>query len=212
MPPSGYVVHTEVGEPGYYRGAQMSPVFTENERGAPLPAIDSPEGQEILRNWLKCGSPIIAATRPPDRGGSPGMLCTLVEDEGFDCITRYEPPPPPTAEWPSIFEFFQGGCVINCHDGDESSESFMESQLDLSDEAVAYAALVSAQAQGDECGGADPARVLVVPGDPDASLLIDKLDGSTTCGDAMPPGNGFQLTEEYIAPIREWIMNGAPES
>lgn len=47
---------------------------------------------------------------------------------------------------------------------------------------------------------------LVVPGDPDASFLYQKLTSSTpACGDPMPIGLG--LSAESLACIREWIVS-----
>ena len=50
---------------------------------------------------------------------------------------------------------------------------------------------------------------LVVPGDADASLLLDKLaSDSPMIGDRMPQGGPF-LTESQIERIRDWIEQGA---
>lgn len=50
----------------------------------------------------------------------------------------------------------------------------------------------------------------VIPGDPDNSVLIRKLEG-TTCGPQMPR-SGDKLTTEQIAPIRAWIEAGAHDN
>jgi cysteine-rich repeat protein len=51
----------------------------------------------------------------------------------------------------------------------------------------------------------------VVPGDPDGSCLIRKIEGSWQDGGGpMPPWPATPLTPEQIAPIREWIQTGAP--
>ncbi|MEZ5965074.1 MAG: PSD1 and planctomycete cytochrome C domain-containing protein [Planctomycetota bacterium] len=46
----------------------------------------------------------------------------------------------------------------------------------------------------------------VVPGDPDASLLVQRVSG---IGKRMPP-TGSSLTEQEIAALRTWIAGGAP--
>jgi hypothetical protein len=54
------------------------------------------------------------------------------------------------------------------------------------------------------------AFVRVVPGDPDASLLIQKLEGTQPVGDRMPLFGPY-LPQSTIDVIRQWIRNGAPQ-
>ena len=54
----------------------------------------------------------------------------------------------------------------------------------------------------------DANLIRVVPGDPDASFLIQKLDGTQTLGDRMPDGGPY-LTTATINVIRQWIQDGA---
>ena len=56
----------------------------------------------------------------------------------------------------------------------------------------------------------DASLIRVVPGDPDASFLIQKLDGTQTLGERMPAGRP-PLTTATINVIRQWIQNGAPQ-
>ena len=57
----------------------------------------------------------------------------------------------------------------------------------------------------------NPGRVRVVPGDPDNSLLIWKLEGRPgTLGARMPFDGPPFLTESQIQVIRQWIARGAP--
>jgi hypothetical protein len=52
--------------------------------------------------------------------------------------------------------------------------------------------------------------VLVVPGDPDASYLIHKLEGAPDItGSRMPRGTGPYLTSGQMQIIRRWIELGA---
>lgn len=51
--------------------------------------------------------------------------------------------------------------------------------------------------------------IRVVPGDPDASFLIQKLEGTQTLGDRMPQFGPY-LPQATIDEIRLWIRNGAP--
>ena len=54
----------------------------------------------------------------------------------------------------------------------------------------------------------DANLIRVVPGNPDASFLIQKLNGSQTLGERMPDGGPY-LTTETVAVIRQWIADGA---
>ncbi len=56
----------------------------------------------------------------------------------------------------------------------------------------------------------DPNLIRVVPGNPDASFLIQKLDGTQTLGDRMPDGGPY-LTTATVNVIRQWIQDGAPQ-
>lgn len=71
----------------------------------------------------------------------------------------------------------------------------------------AYAALVNV---------ASPARagaIRVVPGDPNNSYLVKKLDGSTDItGTRMPRGTGPFLTPGQMLVLRRWIELGAPNN
>ncbi|MFN0040298.1 MAG: hypothetical protein ACKVP2_12370 [Burkholderiales bacterium] len=54
----------------------------------------------------------------------------------------------------------------------------------------------------------DASLIRVVPFNPDASFLIQKLNGSQTLGERMPDGGPY-LSTEAVAVIRQWIANGA---
>jgi hypothetical protein len=85
--------------------------------------------------------------------------------------------------------------------------------LDMHDRDTAYHALVGVSAMGVNPSGstapncADSGLTRVVPGDPDASLLMMKIEGNPPCGTAMPPGG--KLSDDQIMRIRSWIQNGA---
>ena len=55
----------------------------------------------------------------------------------------------------------------------------------------------------------DSNLIRVVPGDPDASFMIQKLQGTQTLGDRMPDGGPY-LTTAQVNVIRQWIQDGAP--
>ena len=55
-----------------------------------------------------------------------------------------------------------------------------------------------------------PGATLVIPGDPDNSYLIHKLEGATDIvGSRMPRGSGPYLTQGQMLVIRRWIQLGA---
>ena len=57
-----------------------------------------------------------------------------------------------------------------------------------------------------------PTLKLVVPGDPDASYVVHKIEGrSSIVGSRMPLGQAA-LSSQQIADIRNWISNGALQS
>ena len=56
----------------------------------------------------------------------------------------------------------------------------------------------------------DSNLIRVLPGDPDGSFLIQKLDGTQTVGSRMPDGGPY-LTTATINVIRQWIQDGAPQ-
>ena len=73
--------------------------------------------------------------------------------------------------------------------------------------AVSYANLVGVASTG------KPGAVRVIPGDPENSYIIHKLEGqSDIAGVRMPRGNGPFLTDGQILVIKRWIANGAPNN
>jgi polyvinyl alcohol dehydrogenase (cytochrome) len=96
-----------------------------------------------------------------------------------------------------------------CHGG-------MVGGLQMTDRDATYAALVDVGAMGTNLADADNPDcvdtdfVRVVPGDPEASLLLQKIDptgGQVPCGERMPPTG--MLESEQIELVRAWIEAGA---
>ncbi len=190
--------------------------FTYLDSGQPMPYIDSAEGEDIYKNWLACGGPMVTQTAEPGDSDAPGAPCDpggyTLQDAEHCYYRRTAPPIDPT--WTAIYSaiIVDGGCV-SCH-GPGPASFIMQSALDLSDKDAGYAALVNVPAMGSPCadeGGA----VRVIPGDADGSLLIHKLenhtaDGSDVCGDSMPLG--VLLPPSQIAVVRQWIDDGAMDN
>ena len=54
-----------------------------------------------------------------------------------------------------------------------------------------------------------PGAIRVLPGDPDLSYLIHKLEGTAAVGGRMPAGSPDPLDPAIIKDIRQWITDGA---
>lgn len=180
-----------------------------------LPELGTREGDEILRNWLACGAPVVESTGDP--GSSPsGGDCGIPGEQGHagTCVVRIPPPiEPPEPTWSSIFEkFVLPRCGQSCHSPSDAV-NYELSGLNLSSQLTAYNALVSQPAAGQECGRTTAEMpdvpTLIVPGDPDASLFLQKMERTSLCGDFMPTGTSA-VDPAITAVIRAWIEAGAP--
>src|SRR3954468_24296166 len=72
------------------------------------------------------------------------------------------------------------------------------------DQAETYASIIDRMSTSQACSG----RSVIVPGDPEQSLLFLKIAGQPPCGNRMPLG-GKALSSEQIQLIRSWIAAGA---
>lgn len=182
-----------------------------------LAGIDTPRGREALRNWLACGSPVIertAALASPARceTNADCPITNLCDVGVRECVGVGDVEPhldvsfEPT--WTVVYQrVIAPSCAsaIGCHGPEPRSAG-----LDLSTEAAGYASLVGVPASTDILSGAacgDMGITRVVAGDPDGSLLVQKLEGSQPCGSAMPFGPA--LTDAALTAIRDWIEMGA---
>jgi hypothetical protein len=166
-----------------------------------VPSVTSKAGKEVLRNWLACGAPVVAATTG-----------TSVEAEPIgdvlppaDNVTAVE------ATWESIHAKV---IVQNCTSCHNAAMSFPGTTLDLSagpngasdvlprlvDQPASSAGL---------CAGMG---TLIIASDCQSSIFFQKLraaDGvSTTCGDPMPLA-ALALTQPEQDAICTWIDAGA---
>jgi cytochrome c len=91
---------------------------------------------------------------------------------------------------------------VNCHTNQGRTPA---GNLNLTGDV--YAALVNARSTGKS------GAILVVPGDPDASYLVHKLEGGPDiAGLRMPRNTPPYLTDGQMLVIRRWIQNGAPNN
>lgn len=198
MPPAGAVgerYRDAVGDLGYDR-------FDDSgEAIGPLPGLDTEEGREIFRNWLAAAVPVVERTqrrvdRQPTEGWPPVPLC----ERG--CVD-------PT--WESIYvQIVRPSCALSsCHDEAEpaSDRSFHVDLGDLGDLTMdelgalvepLRESLVGDVANESECrlGGHE----LIVPGDPEISLLYRKV----------APARTFSTETECTAATVEEDCGGLP--
>jgi hypothetical protein len=111
------------------------------------------------------------------------------------------PPPPPAAGFGPNFSEIQANvftpdCATSgCHAGGNPAAGLSLAEAD------SYAMLVGIQS------GQDAALQRVEAGDPDNSYLVQKLEGTASSGQQMPPGS--PLPQSEIDVIRQWITDGA---
>lgn len=125
----------------------------------------------------------------PVVGGDP----VLVELDG-----RLDPLPPPVPRLrDEIQAVFDQSCALaNCHVGDGAAGLALEAGR-------SFAELV-------EVPSTQVAADLVVPGDPEASYLFEKIASARPAvGDRMPVGG--ELDPLLVEAIRQWILGGAPQ-
>lgn len=175
-----------------------------------LPGPASPEGRATLRNWLACGAPVVERTLErfdglPNAVGFTAPACDRrCVDPSWEAIYGTiiaAPEPDPEGSW-------QGGSCASarCHSAGEAAGELLLSE----GPSRALEALVEVPARGVQC--APTGMPLIVPGDPDASLLWLKVSraSASVCGNRMP-SSGSLLSEQQRCALREWIRCGACE-
>jgi hypothetical protein len=146
--------------------------------------------------------------------GSGGMMSTggaagMVASGGAGGVVNMAPGGPPT--FTAIFSEIltkgsAGNCTFGACHGAEPGPTNGMLKLVSTDQAATHAALVNVASASGVCGTA----TLVVPGQPEASLLLQKLRPAPPCGLQMPvAGLGTYLSEGQLNQISTWIQNGA---
>ena len=99
---------------------------------------------------------------------------------------------------------FTPRCTL-CHDGSQPANGILPGAMNLN-AGASFANLVNVASQQ------QPSVLRVVPGNPDASYLVRKLEGAPgITGQRMPFGGPF-LDAAAIAQVRAWIAAGAPNN
>lgn len=98
-----------------------------------------------------------------------------------------------------VFDALESTCG-GCH-----TSPYIGAFIDSDDVQATWSLLLNGVPQ------ADPQARYVVPGDPDRSLLMDKLAAEPGFGDTMPPPQGYvsPLEPAQVDLIRLWIAAGA---
>jgi hypothetical protein len=115
---------------------------------------------------------------------------------------------------PTFSAIFQE-IIVNtgCNGGSSCHASLAGGNLVMQTKDASYAALVNMKAMGSSMGTgtpncADSQTTRVMPGMPEASLLVSKVtDAMPKCGSRMPPGG--MLKPEQIKQITDWVTAGA---
>ena len=115
-----------------------------------------------------------------------------------------DPEPAPTTFTEVRDELLLKSCALSsCHGSGTGDLSFDAAAPD-----AVYSALVDVPSAG------APGFTLVVPGDPDNSYLVMKLEAhADIVDDPMPPPFGLlDQDPEMVDRVRSWIADGAPDN
>jgi len=197
--------------------------------GAALPSIESSEGQDIVRNWLACQSPVVARTEAPPSANLELQPCPSVDQE----ICVYNGPrdlPDPT--WSDIYWSIMFTRCVLCHGpanattDDPNPDNPLDGTIPGGASPAALAALdltgtdttnttnwpTESWSAVVDALAADPGvcagqGTLVVPFDSPSSIMVQKMRGTQTCGTEMPPAQ--MIGESLIQIVEQWVALGA---
>lgn len=189
------------------RGEREPSVVYVDANGMPLPNVLDPQGKATLFNWLACGAPVVAESPTPTAGQTAGAIC---EPSTFVGECRYGREVTTTATFSAIFsDVLSTTCASSaaCH---ASGAGPGGAGIAFADADATYDALLGTGSGGMATGSgcASSGIPLVVPNDPDGSLLVQKITGTQDCGSSMMAFIQPAQTEL----IRQWIAAGAQKN
>jgi hypothetical protein len=120
--------------------------------------------------------------------------------EGLDANGEPITAPPPNSDFQEIQATIFTPVCTTCHVGANAPAGL---RLDA---ANSYALLVNV------ASAEVPALLRVNPGNPDASYLVQKIQGNAAVGVRMPANGPPYLSQAQIDLVRSWISAGAPQS
>jgi len=154
-------------------------------------------------------------TMPPPEPAGGGELNDMEKESVRNWLACGAPligpdPTVPAATWDSIWPTLAPNCII-CHSVEQGPMA--GAGFTLGDEmCAAYDNITGNKAAvTPECSMMP--RTLVIPNDPDGSLLVQKLTATQDCGTPMPPSaEGLQgVNAVLVDTIKAWIAAGAPK-
>jgi hypothetical protein len=203
--------------------------------GTPLPDIESDEGREIVRNWLACQAPVIARTEVAPSEADQLTPCASVDDE--ICVYGGPQGDLPEPAWGEIYWSLLFTRCVACHgpangNVDENPDNPLDGQIPGGASPAALAALdltgsntvdttdwpTESWSAVVDAPAADPGMcagqgTIVIPLDPEGSIMVRKMRAMQSCGDEMPPAGGSQtIGDPLIEVVEEWINLGAPNN
>lgn len=159
--------------------------------------------------WLgataSCGGDTPAIGTGTSGNSSGGMLATSAGASGGAAGAPSDPPATFTEVYAMLFPMTTNARCVACHSMPANDIANGNLQMG-SDKASAYAALVGRMSTSSRCMN----RALVVPKQPDMSLVVQKLSATPPCGNRMPIG-GNALTDAQLSVVRGWIAAGAKD-
>jgi hypothetical protein len=124
---------------------------------------------------------------------------------GMAASTPKDPPATFTEVYSMLFPMTTNARCVACHSMPANDIANGNLQMGA-EKATAYAALVGHTSTSTRCMN----RALVVPAQPEMSLLVQKLSANPPCGSRMPLG-GNMLSDAQLSVVRGWIEAGAKD-
>jgi uncharacterized membrane protein len=197
------------------RTIEMAPRPRKATAGRPVAArlfvaVGQEAGQELAIGAARvlvgrtrtCDLPLTDTQQPtqtedsssPEDSGAPADSAS--EGEGEDSA---ETGSSTQADFATVYALLVSRCAA-CHE-----DSYNAEYIDSADASATYAMLL------DLTPRSDGSARYVVPGDPDRSLLFEKINPEPADGTIMPPPSSREeaLSDDEVALIRDWIAAGA---
>lgn len=138
----------------------------------------------------------VVVSAPSGPGATDLEITVGLLDGGQDCDSLEGIPETPNVDYPTQIQPIWDASCVNCHQEGEGSGG-----LNLIT-GLSYRSMVGVPSL------LVPGKVMVEPGNPERSFLLEKLRcGDPQTGDRMPPGTRLSLESQAL--VRDWIAQGA---